>query len=93
MVWTHISASFYLSNVLLEALVLLEDGLELGLLLQPLLTSAMSFWRPSFSLRMAFSLASCSSLFFSSSSSLSRGSWPGWPRIKTTYRYITKDDL
>jgi hypothetical protein len=27
----------YLSNVLLEALVLLEDGLQLGLLFQPLL--------------------------------------------------------
>jgi hypothetical protein len=47
----------------LEALVLLEDDCELGLLFQPLLTSAMFFWRLLFSWRMTLSLAFCSSLF------------------------------
>ena len=55
------------------------------------LTSAISFCSPSFSLRMVLSLASCSSLFFSSSSSLSRGSWPGWPRMKTTLSVFLKN--
>ncbi len=78
--WPFVSASSYLSNVLLEALVLFEYGLQLGLLFQPLLTSAMSFWRPSFSLRIAFRLASSFSLFLPQQcpSGGPRSPW-GWP--------------
>ena len=49
-------------------------------------TSAISFCSSSFSLRSFFSLASCSCFFFSSSSSLSLGSWPGCWIINTTYK-------
>ena len=46
--------------------------------------SAMSFCSSSFSFNSFFSLASCSCFFFSSSSSLSLGSWPGCWMMKTT---------
>ncbi len=54
--------SLTLFQLILEALISLKDCPELVLIIQTL-TSAIPFWRPSFSLRMAFSLAFCFSLF------------------------------
>ena len=60
------------------------------------LTSAMSFCNSSFSFSSFFNLDSCSSFFFSSSSSLSLGSWPGCWMMKTTcgvFGYIRSDKI
>ena len=51
----------------------------------PQLTSAISFCNSSFSFSSFFNLDSCSSFFFSSSSSLSLGSCPGCWMMKTTW--------